>query len=118
MRYNLWMFLAVLGMSSPAFAHAHVESSSPAKNEELKSSPAAVKITFSEALRGDESYVKLFDKTGKQVSSEKPLISDDNITLTENLPELTPGKYTVQWKAVCLCTDHHATKGNYNFTIN
>lgn len=118
MRYRfIYIFLLLSGTSSVAYAHAHVESSSPVKNEILSSSPNEVKITFSEALRVDESYIKVFDSAKKQVSAVKPTISDDKITVTESLPELKAGKYTVKWKVVCLCNDHHATKGSYSFTV-
>ncbi len=100
-----------------AFAHAHVESSIPTKGEILKSAPTDISITFSEALRIEESYIKVFDSNKKQISSKKPEISKDQVTVSEKLPPLAAGKYTVKWKAVCLCNDHHATTGSYDFTV-
>lgn len=113
----LCMFLSICGASTAAYAHAHVESSIPAKGEILKSAPTDISITFSEALRIEESYIKVFDSSKRQVSSEKPEISKDQVTVSEKLPPLAAGKYTVKWKAVCLCNDHHATSGSYNFTV-
>ncbi len=117
MKYRfLYAFLLVFAIPAIAFGHARVQSSVPAKNAVVKFSPSEVKITFSEALRIKESYIKVF--SGKKLISEaSPVLSPDQVTVSEELPELAPGKYTVQWKAVCLCNDHHATTGSYNFTV-
>ncbi len=112
----LYVFLLVLIVPTGAFAHAHIQSTSPKKNAVLKSSPSEVKIVFSEPLRIQESYIKVF--SGRKLLSEaSPSLAPDQVTVSEELPELAPGKYTVKWKAVCLCSDHHATSGSYEFTV-
>lgn len=117
MKYRFFCaFLLAISAATPAFAHAHVESSVPKKNAVLKASPSEVKIVFSEPLRIKESYVKVFSGN-KLLSEALPSLAPDQVTVSEELPELAPGKYTVQWKAVCLCNDHHATTGSYNFTV-
>jgi methionine-rich copper-binding protein CopC len=119
MRYFLILCVCVLPVftAADAFAHAQVKSSMPAAGEVLAASPDAITITFSEELRPQESYIKLFGNTKKQLNNLPVTMRDDKETLSAPLPKLASGIYTVKWKAVCLCTDHHATYGSYRFTV-
>jgi methionine-rich copper-binding protein CopC len=109
--------LSFLLISGEVFAHSHFEASSPKVNETLTKSPEKVEITFEEALRPDESYIKVLNSKKVEVSKDKTTLSEDKKTITETLPKLKSGTYTVEWKAVCLCADHHATDGKYKFTV-
>jgi len=109
--------LLILLSTSSAFAHAHVESSEPSAGQVLASPPDAVTITFNEKLRPNESSIDVYDAQKKQIEGMLISKKDNTDTLTESLPKLSPGIYTVKWKAVCLCTDHHATKGSFKFTV-
>jgi methionine-rich copper-binding protein CopC len=117
MRTIILAFLLAFGSVSAAYAHAHVESSEPADGQVITSSPDSLKITFSEPLRPGESHAYVYDAHKKQVSGLTITKTGNDDILSYALPKLAPGIYTVKWKAVCLCTDHHATNGSFKFTV-
>ena len=117
MRKLLISLMVFFSFTSLAYAHAYVESSEPKKGEVLDSSPASVKVRFSEALRLDESTLSVLDANHKAVSGLIITKTGDNNVLNYTLPKLDSGTYTVKWHAVCLCTDHHATNGSFTFTV-
>jgi copper transport protein len=118
MRYSI-LAAVVLAISSfsEAYAHAELESSIPKDGQVLASAPDAVTITFSEALRKNESDIRVFDADKNLIKGKIITKNGNEETLSETLPKLDSGVYTVKWKAVCLCTDHHATHGSFNFTV-
>jgi methionine-rich copper-binding protein CopC len=111
--------LLVLFSVASAYAHAHVKSSMPKAGEVMTIAPKAVTITFSEALRPAESTITVYDGKGKAINDGKVTsVSAGNDSISAPLPTpLAAGNYTVKWKAVCLCTDHHATKGGFKFSV-
>lgn len=109
---------AVLALAPQlVWAHAHVGTSTPAKDAVVKSTPAKVTLTLTEGLEGAFSSLTLVDAAGKVVSTGKSALApDDNKTLV--LPigkELPAGAYTVKWQA--LSQDGHKTQGTWSFTI-
>ena len=95
------------------FAHAKLQSSSPASNEQLAQAPKTLTLNFSEAaqlallklVRGGTEIPIQIDKTAKATQS-----------FSVQLPGLAPGTYTVQWTAVA-ADDGHVTKGSFVFSI-
>ena len=111
------LFVAATTFTSAAYAHSHFESSEPKAGAVLAAAPDSVKITFEEALRPKESTIAVLNSKKTEVNTEAATVSEDGKTLSETLPTLTSGTYTVKWKAVCMCTDHHATSGSYKFSV-
>ena len=101
-----------------AFAHTHVSASTPVANA-LVSAPKQISITFSEAIRTGESRITVYNSNHKKINDGLVTNNDDDkFTAIAPLPsDIAPGIYEVKWKAVCLCTDHHATTGHYKFTV-
>lgn len=114
---SLAVFIAVLGSSSAAFAHAHLKNQYPASNAEVTTTPQVITLDFSEGIEPNFSGVKVTGpeqaavKTGKaqrNAQDEKQLIVPINDVLK-------PGAYQVEWHVVSV--DGHKTKGNYQFTV-
>jgi len=114
---SLALFIAALGTSSAALAHAHLQTHYPASDAEVTTAPKVITLDFSEGIESNFSGVKVTGpdqavvKTGKAQRSaqdEKQLIVPVEATLQ-------PGSYTVEWHVVSV--DGHKTKGNYQFTV-
>ena len=112
-----FLMLITAAFSGSAFAHSHITKTDPAAEAVLNASPDAITITFGEPVRSKESFIHVLDSDGDQMNSDTLIASKNDKTLIAPLPELAFGTYTVDWKAVCLCTDHGVTTGRYKFTI-
>jgi methionine-rich copper-binding protein CopC len=105
------LIAALLLAAAPAFAHARLESSMPAKGASVKS-PKTITLKFVEALEPAFSGAELTDATGKTVQVPSA-VSGSSITL---LPfSLRPGAYTVAWHSVG--HDTHRVTGSFSFTV-
>jgi methionine-rich copper-binding protein CopC len=103
--------------SGSALAHAHLKTADPAEGARVANAPAALSLTFSEALEAKLSGVTLKGPDSKTVKTGT-LTLDPNDKRAMRVPldgALRPGKYTVQWRA--LSKDGHSTHGSYDFTV-
>jgi methionine-rich copper-binding protein CopC len=103
--------------SGSALAHAHLKAANPASGARVAASPAALSLTFSEALEAKLSSVTLKGPEGKTIATGAAVL-DANDRRSMRVPlngALPAGKYTVQWQA--LSKDGHSTRGSYDFTV-
>jgi methionine-rich copper-binding protein CopC len=102
---------ALLLLAAPAFGHARLESSTPAKGASVKS-PHTITLKFVEALEPAFSGAALTDAAGKTIAVPSA-VSGSSITL---LPfSLRPGAYIVTWHSVG--HDTHRVTGSFSFTV-
>lgn len=100
----------------PAWAHATLQSATPAKDAEVSPAPREVILHFNEKLEAVFSSIKVIDSAGKAVTAEKAAVdASDPSMLKVAVPALAPGKYTVQF--VVVGHDGHRRKGDYSFTV-
>ena len=99
-----------------AFGHAALLLSDPAPNAYLQKPPAQISLTFSEPLDDRASKIRLLDSTGAGVAVGKLTFSRNSLSMTVELPRLSPGVYNVLW-ANLSSTDGHALQGSYPFTV-
>src|SRR5258708_4502378 len=114
------LFLAIsfaIGLRT-ASAHANLVRSQPTANQVLDGPPSEVKLWFSEVPDPNFSSVQLFDKLSNPVSGVGTLHlnASDNILLSAALPAVTPGVYTVVWRATS-AVDGHVTNGGFAFVV-
>ncbi len=110
------LIAAMLGMASPAFAHAFLVHASPPVGSELPVSPAAVTITYTEGVEPDFSTIEVDDSHGTRVDKADPhLLGGDETKLSVSLPKLPPGEYTVIWHVTSV--DTHKTEGRFTFSV-
>ncbi|MCW3473633.1 copper homeostasis periplasmic binding protein CopC [Limobrevibacterium gyesilva] len=101
---------------SPAFAHAHLRSATPAAGSTVATAPDAVECTFSEALEPRFSALQVQDANGKRVDAgDMHLAPGDAKRMVVGVPKLGAGVYTVIWQATSV--DTHRTEGRYTFTV-
>jgi copper resistance protein C len=106
---------AALVVTSTAFAHAHLMSSEPAANAQVDA-PTEVTIHFTEPLEPAFSKIELSDTSGKPAAQAASQVDKNDAKVMHlALPQLTAGRYAVQWTAVA--TDGHRTQGNFAFIV-
>ena len=116
--YALSLLFAATAMagSTPAWAHAALQSATPAKDAEVSPAPTEITLQFNEKLEAAFSNAKLVDSTGKQVTSEKARLDASNPSVMKlALPALAAGKYKVEY--VVVGHDGHRRPGSYSFTV-
>lgn len=119
MRRSLLILLAIacaLAFFSAAGAHAFLDHATPAVGSSVRSSPAQVKLWFTQRLEPAFSTVRVFDRNGKQVDKGDSQVDRADATLLQvSLPKLAPGKYRVKWRV--LSVDTHVTEGDFTFDV-
>ena len=104
--------------SDSAFAHAALESTTPAKGAVVAQSIKKVVMQFGEELLVLEgkspNSIIVSDSHGKKVSTGRVAISGTKISIALKAP-LNPGKYTVKYRVVS--ADGHVVSGSYSFTV-
>ncbi len=115
MRKGVFLAFTIFGLalSAECFAHAHLQSSTPANNAQLTAAPKSLVLNFSEAA---QLAVLKLSTDGKEIAVPLDKSAKPTQTYTLELPALAPGSYTVQWTAVA-ADDGHVTKGTVKFSI-
>ena len=111
------ILLALIGMvaATPAFAHAGLVESTPAKDATV-AAPKSIKLTFSEKISPAFSGFKLAMDDG-MVTGAVTKVSADGMTLTATpTSPFMAGKWTLSWHAVS-ADDGHRTEGSFAFTV-
>jgi methionine-rich copper-binding protein CopC len=108
--------LAIATTASVANAHPLLRAASPMPNAVLTSSPPQVRIKFSESLVAAFSALELKDGAGRAVAVGANVDPKDNSELVALVrATLSPGTYTVSWRAVG--DDTHHVSGVYRFEV-
>jgi hypothetical protein len=105
--------IALITCAVTADAHAHLQTSSPADNSVITSSPPTLVLNFSEAARLTALSIQ---KGSEPEQKLKPLPTGAAAQILVPLPPLTPGAYIVSWHA--LSDDGHVTSGALHFTLS
>ncbi len=108
---------AVVAPAGGAFAHARLVKAEPAVGSTVSAGPARLRLKFNEPIRPAASGVRLTGPDGKGVvlSPLSKDARDPKVVSAPAPPNLAPGRYKVEWKA--LSPDGHHTQGDYGFTI-
>ena len=108
--------LAFVFAAPAAFAHAQLEKATPAVGGAV-TSPAEIRLKFSEGVEPHFSGVTLTAEGGAAVPLGKPSVdpADKSVLIVKVGKTLPPGVYTVNWRAVSV--DTHHTQGDFQFTV-
>ncbi|GAA2567955.1 hypothetical protein GCM10010435_47160 [Winogradskya consettensis] len=106
--------LVVLLPAAPAWAHAQMIASTPAKDATLTTAPTAITLKFTERLNPGFTTIVLSDAARQRIPAAPPAIDSATGTLTLTQP-LTNGPYTVAYRVVSV--DGHTVQGSYLFTV-
>src|SRR5437763_5263258 len=104
----------VVSTAGPAAAHAVLLRTDPSPQTTVKTSPAEVRLVFSEAVEVAFGAVRVFDVEGKRV--DKGQIRTENGRREVVVPAALPGgTYTVTWRVVS--ADGHPVHGGFQFYV-
>ena len=112
---------AVLGaglalLPAAAFAHAHLDRTSPSAGSTVTWPPQEVSLWFSEALEAKFSTIEVRDAQGRPMQAGPAMLARDNTAqLRVPLKPLAPGIYKVIWRV--LSVDTHRTQGDFTFRV-
>jgi len=110
------VLIVAVATPMPAFAHAALVKSTPARRATVGQPPPRVELIFSERLEPAYSTVVVVDGTGRQVDlRDAALAPDDGRRLTVSLPPLPAGTYTVRFRV--LSVDGHVVESDFPFTV-
>src|SRR5215469_5015153 len=99
-----------------ASAHAELIRAEPAAGGNVGKAPSEVTLHFSERLEGALSSVVVRDAAGKQVDKANGSVdTKDRRIIRVSLPDLAPGVYKVEWRAVS--ADTHRVNGDFTFKV-
>lgn len=111
-RLTLSATVALLLHCTAAWAHTHLEKSTPADGSVIDTSPQTLELVFSEATR---LTALTLEKAAEKKQSLGPLPKQPMEKVALKLPKLVPGEYVVNWRA--LGADNHLMSGVIRFTI-
>jgi methionine-rich copper-binding protein CopC len=114
-RSSMLIVAASLLTTTSAWAHAHLQTASPAANS-VVSTPASLSLSFSEALDVKFSGVKLSNAEKQDITLGDAALSNGGKTLVVKPAQPLPaGSYQLEWHV--LSVDGHKTKGSYHFSV-
>jgi copper resistance protein C len=106
----------LLVLATPAWPHASLVRSSPARRATLTTAPDRVQLWFNEAIEPKFSSVSVWDSAGQQVDLVDARVEpDDPKRLTVGLKPLTRGAYRVRFRV--LSVDGHVVESEFPFTL-
>jgi copper transport protein len=106
--------LAVGGWAGPAAAHATLVSVDPADGARLDTSPAVVRLTFTEPVSADLGGVRVLDARGAQVQEGAARV-DGTVVEVDLAPDLPDGTYVISYRVVS--ADGHPVRGGSVFGV-
>jgi hypothetical protein len=107
--------LALLLWPAAAFAHAELESASPADGAVLEAPPTEIVFTYTEELDPSGSSLTLHDARGTQLAAGGVDPSDD-LVMRIDPPELVAGAYEIRSTALS-AHDDHLERNVVTFTV-
>jgi copper transport protein len=111
--------VAALTTAVPAFAHATLEETEPARGTTVKVQPKAIVFHFSERVEMNFSAVHVYDAVGRPVDDGRPVhpggVSSDvaiGFAANRGMPQ---GTYTATYRVIS--ADGHPVSGGFLFSI-
>ena len=114
--FNTAALLALMASASAAFAHAHLDSSTPAAGSTVASADE-LRLVFTEGV--EQAFTKVVishDQTPVAVSSLKTEPGNQKVLIVTPAQPLPAGTDQVKWNAVSV--DTHKSAGDYSFTVS
>jgi len=108
--------LALVGMTSVAWAHADLLSSDPASGSTVQTAPTRLVLNYSEEPDPQLSQVELLNSSGASVDTGSPSLQGQKTLVVPITGDMPDGVYTVSWSAVSV-DDGHTTTDSFSFGV-
>lgn len=113
----------LIGLASPAQAHAYLERTNPADGSVVDHSPARLSLSFSEHVVLEATVIEVVDGSGRttrlhdlRLETDAPDDTEEPATITAALPDLPADAYQVRWSTLS-SDDLHTTSGFFAFGV-
>jgi methionine-rich copper-binding protein CopC len=103
---------ALAGPAAPAWAHATLVSTDPAKDSTVAAPVATITLTFNEMVKQSRTTITVTGPGGASYSDGPARVVDKNVQ--QAVKPLSPGAITVSWQTVS--ADGDAISGSFAFT--
>jgi len=108
--------LSLLFQVNSVMAHATLVKSDPPRRASLSSPPKQIQLWFNEKIEGSYASVSVLDSNKNSVTENSPeVVLDDPKSVILNLPQIEPGRYTVQYRVMSV--DGHVIESSFDFSI-
>jgi copper transport protein len=112
----IFVVVAALAVTAPAAsAHAVLLSTDPSPQTTVKSSPADVRLVFSEPVEVSFGAIRVFDVDATRVDAGQLRRAQGNREVRVPVRHLKDGTYTVTWRVVS--ADGHPVHGGFSFYV-
>ena len=110
------VLLAGLIHASQVYAHATLTKSEPPRRASLSVPPKHIQLWFNEEIEGSYASISVIDSDENSITDAVPeLVPDDLKSVVLPIPELNPGRYTVQYRV--LSVDGHVVESSFGFMV-
>lgn len=110
------VMLSLLFQVNSVMAHATLVKSDPPRRASLSSPPKQIQLWFNEKIEGSYASVSVLDSNKNSVTENSPeVVLDDPKSVILNLPQIDPGRYTVQYRVMSV--DGHVIESSFDFSI-
>jgi len=115
--YALACPASAVAVPSHAPWHARLVKSQPATHDTLTTSPASIKLWFSEPVEIAVSRIRLVGPSGAPIAlgNASHIANEGSAMMATVGRPLRPGTYWVRWTSAA--QDGHALKGEFSFVI-
>ena len=113
---NTAALLTLMAGAGAAFAHAHLEQSTPAADSTVNTADQ-LRLVFTEGV--EQAFTKVVvthDQAPVALSSIKTEPANKKVLIVTPAKPLPAGTYHVKWNAVSV--DTHKSAGDYSFTVS
>ncbi len=95
--------------------HLQLDRSAPAADSTV-STPAEIRLWFSQATQEDATSIRLVDGDGELVELGEVTPAEGRTVHSASVPgALAPGSYTVAWRT--MAADGHVVRGDFSFAV-
>lgn len=113
---SIAIVISMWAHATPVTAHAQLVKSEPARRAVLDKSPTQIRLWFNEEIEGAYTSLSVLGADNKPVSDAKSrVVSDDPKSIVLSLPDLKPGKYSVEFRV--LSVDGHIVDSTFDYTV-
>ena len=110
------VMLSLLFQTNLVMAHATLVKSDPPRRASLSSPPKHIQLWFNEKIEGSYASVTVLDSNKNSITENSPeVVLDDPKSVILNLPQIEPGRYTVQYRVMSV--DGHVIESSFDFSV-
>ena len=110
------VMLSLLFQVNLVMAHATLVKSDPPRRASLSLPPKQIQLWFNEKIEGSYASVSVLDSNKNSITENNPeVVLDDPKSVILNLPQIEPGRYTVQYRVMSV--DWHVIESSFDFSV-